>query len=378
MERESKILHIFDDEIICRATIELYKKLKDYDQNYLIISYTPQKWGDFFPNDPTVMSIPVSEDSHKSLASKIKDYDIIILQAFSVGKAKAIIENQFNNKVFIWALWGYGLYNIVNYFNPSKKALTTTLAKKSIKQKLQDFYTYKVIYRKALKKIDICLFLLESDYQLLSKAIPHSAIWMTACYQTHENLFGKLGPFEVQGNDILIGNSSTPSNRHEIVFDKLSSVDLGNKRLITPLGYGDKIYKDEIIAIGKSRFGEQFTPIIKFMEIDAYQTLLRACGHVVMAHVRQQAFGTLLMMLLAGSKLYLSERSPFFNWFKEMGIALFSVENDLQYEISYPLSKELKLSNQKIIRDYLSLPKRLDALEDVLSRAKKFQLNSAR
>ena len=228
MKQESRILHIFDDEIICRATIDLYKKLTQFDQNYLVISYTPEKWADFYPNDDTVVSIPVSDNSHKVLGEKIKDYDIIILQAFSVGKAKAIIEQKFSDKVFIWALWGYGLYNIVNYFTSSENNLTTTIAKKSIKQRIQDYYNYRVVYRKALRKINLCVFLLEHDFELLGKAMDHNASWMTACYQTEENLFGEMGTFTVDGNDILIGNSSTPSNRHQLVFDELKACDLGS------------------------------------------------------------------------------------------------------------------------------------------------------
>lgn len=378
MQKESRILHIFDDELICRSTIELYKKLDQLDQKFIVISNSSEKWRQYFPNDSSVMTLPVSDDIHNRLSKEISNYDIIILQAFSVAKAKSILKSKFNDKVFIWALWGYGLYNIVNYFKPSDSELSTTLAKKSLKQRLQDFYTYRIVYRRALKKIDLCVFLLEHDFNLLNQVVKHNAIWMTACYQTDENLFGQMGPFAVEGNDILIGNSSTPSNRHQFVFDKLSTADLGGSQLIAPLGYGDQTYKQRIIDLGNETFGEHFTPITELMELDAYQAMLSSCGHVIMAHERQQAFGTLLMMLLAGSKIYLSEKSPFFNWFTNMGVTIYSIEKGLSTEINQPLNEQLKRSNKQLIQEYLSLPKRLNAINTFLARAQEFQLNEER
>ncbi|NRA12790.1 MAG: TDP-N-acetylfucosamine:lipid II N-acetylfucosaminyltransferase, partial [Crocinitomicaceae bacterium] len=294
------------------------------------------------------------------------------------GKAKAIIEKPFRDKVFVWALWGYGLYNIVNYYTPSKKDITTTIEKPTFKQKLQDYYTYRVVYRKALKKIKLCVFLLEHDFQLLTKAMSHTAIWMTACYQTEENLFGKMGQFEVEGNDILVGNSSTPSNRHQLIFDSLSDCKLGSSKLVIPLGYGDQEYKKTVVKRGETSFRESFTPILDFMPLDEYVKMLSSCGHVIMAHERQQAFGTLLMMLLAGAKLYLSEKSPFYDWFNDMDVKIYSVESDLAEEITTPLSPEHRASNKVIISDYLSISKRLDALQQVLERAQGFQLSQAK
>ncbi|MFT5858106.1 MAG: dTDP-N-acetylfucosamine:lipid II N-acetylfucosaminyltransferase [Flavobacteriaceae bacterium] len=377
MQKESKILHIFDDEIICRSTIELYKKLDQLDQKFIIISNSPEKWSHYFPNDSSVSIIPISENTHVRITEEIEHFEIIILQAFSVTKAKSILKKKFIDKIFIWALWGYGLYNIVNYFKPSDSELSTTLTKKNLKQRLQDFYTYRIVYRRALKKINLCVFLLEHDFNLLSQAVKHDAIWMTACYQTEENLFGQMGKFDVVGNDILIGNSSTPSNRHQFVFDKLASAELGDSRLITPLGYGDQTYKQRIIDSGRATFGKQFSPIVDFMELDAYQAMLSSCGHVIMAHERQQAFGTLLMMLLAGSKIYLSEKSPFFNWFTNMGVTLYSIEKDLITEIKQPIDKQLRIRNKLLIQEYLGMPKRLAAITTFLSRAQEFQLNKA-
>ena len=149
-------------------------------------------------------------------------------------------------------------------------------------------------------------------------------------------------------------------------------------KLITPLGYGDENYKDAVIKTGESLFGDQFVPILDFMELEEYQKMLSTCGHVIMAHERQQAFGTLLMMLLAGAKLYLSEKSPFYPWFKGMGVTLYSVETDLMKEITTPLSHEHRASNKAIISDYLSMSKRLKALQLVLERAQGLQLSQAK
>lgn len=371
MNQQTKILHIFDDEEITKSTIDLYKNLKAYDQTFLIITDDEKKWSNIFPSNDSVQILINSSNLISQLRQLINNYDIIFLQALSYHKAKAISIWKFNKKVFIWALWGYELYNIFNYFSSQdNQYLSTTEKKKTgIINKLRDIYIFDIVYKKAVKKIDICLFLLKKDFELLSSSLHHNAVWMTSCYQTIENIYGEKRTFTIRGNSILIGNSSALSNRHERVFNILEGANIENRSLVVPLSYGDSDYREKILEQGEKLFREQFRPLINFMKMDDYLEEIKTCSHVIMAHERQQGFGSIIMMLLGGAKVFLSSSSPLYDWFKKLDIIIYCVERDLPRELNGFLTNEEKEHNKRILTKYLSEESVLLQLKEVIDKA---------
>lgn len=379
MNRPVKFLHIFDDEKITRTTIDLFKKLEEYEQTFVIISEGEREKPENYSPPDSVQILNKSAELTSRLREMIESHDVIFFQALSYEKAKVLSNIKANKKIFIWGLWGFELYNIVDYFGDFKDSnISTTKKEKSLKSRIRDFYTFNFIYRRAVKKLDICLFLLESDFDLLSKFIRHDAIWMTACYQTAENIHGIKNDFEVAGNSILLGNSSTPSNKHAQVFDILKAYDLGDRSLIAPLSYGDDEYREEIIKLGKENFGENFKPLTSFFDIDSYLEEIKNCAHVIMAHERQQGFGSIIMMLLGGSKVYLSNAGPLYSWFKDLDVVIFCVEKDLPDELDEPLNDEEKEHNKKILTGYLSEEIVLVRLKMIFEKAASLFLSKAK
>lgn len=378
MSSKKKILHILDPSIISESTFSLFEKL-DFQQRYVVVSGSTDNWKlDRKQLDKVVFLQGNDKELIDQLKEEIKSADIIFLQALSVLKAKAINAVNDKTKFYIWGLWGYALYNMAQYFKYKQSSYSTQLdSNPSLLQKIKDYYTFRIVYKKAVKKLDMCLFLLESDYQLLGEIIQHRAIWRTACYQTIENILPNP-EFKVNGNSILIGNSSTPSNRHELVFEILGKVNDLDRKAITPLNYGDPDYKQKMLEMGEEKLGSSFEPIVDFLSLDAYTKRIQSCSHVIMAHERQQAFGTILTMLFAGSKLYLSKSSPFYIWFRELGIQLYSVEDDLAKEIYSELDESLKEMNREIILKNFSesviLNKLTGVVEDTIHLSKQKEL----
>lgn len=358
------ILHVFDDAIISLDTIYLFLKLEEYNQTFAIITSDTEKWDKI---DLPLLFIKNNKNSVTEIHALMQQFDVIIIQALSYEKAKAI--NKFNNKksVIIWALWGYELYNIAQYFTKTKLEFSTTTRNKGILQRIKDYYAFKIIYQRAVQKIDISLFLLKEDFDLLSSCIPNAMIWKEACYQTVNNLIGENSSFKSTGNSILIGNSSTPSNRHEIAFNQLSKLNLNERNIIVPLSYGDNEYRDKVLTAGKLKFGNKFNPLKEFMSKDSYSQLLSSCSHAIFAHERQQAFGSILTMLLGGAKVFLSRVNPLFNWFNQHKIIVFSLESDFESEIEKPLSDIDKQYNAEQLNLLLSEKRILNQLDDVLT-----------
>lgn len=371
MRVEYKIVHIFDDAIISNSTIELYKKIEGFSQTFAVITLPDIVNLGKVENDDSIIRLNYSSNLTNEIANLIESHDIVIFQALSFEKAKATVQKRFSSKVFIWGLWGYELYNLVDHFQPNtnNSYATEIINSSSFKQKIIDFYTYRWIYSRAIKKIDFCLFLLESDFNLLKKVVKTNARWYTSCYQTIENLFGETGPFEVTGNSILIGNSSTPSNRHSAVFKSLSTLDLTNEKIVVPLSYGDATYGKSVIAEGEILFKENFSPITTYMNLEQYIDHLKECSHVIFGHQRQQAFGTILMMVYAGSKVYLSTESPLYNWFKSKNVHIYSIETDLNRTDFANFPENLKKENKEIIGSLVSEETILDQLTTLLQDA---------
>ena len=372
MNSSKKILHIFDPAIISQSTIELFENL-DFNQRYVVISSQQEKWENFTRKINNIRLIdPKKQDIVSILMEEIKAADIIFAQALSYEKAKAINQVKDTSKVFIWGLWGYGLYNFVNYikkdssFEDFKTNLETN---RGFINKIKEYYTFNYVYKKAIQKIDICLFLLESDFNLLGSVVKHNAQWRTACYQTMDNLIGGNKDFKITGNSILLGNSSTPSNRHKVVLEVLKKVENLDRKVITPLNYGDQEYKKDILEIGKNTVGVNFVPLTDFMPLEEYTSTIQDCSHVIMAHKRQQGFGTIMTTLYGGAKLYLSETSPFYSWLKKLGIAVYSIENELLAELKLELTEELKASNKEIVSQYLSERSILQKLKEVIDES---------
>lgn len=353
-----RILHILDDEIISASVIELFKNLP-YDNHYLVLSNDRAKYKHI--HNATVLTLE-SSNLRSSLNQAVEDYDIIYLQALSFEKARLLAKNKWTKKVFVWCLWGYDLYNAISYKTKDRSLLTN----RDLKSKLTDYYTYNRIYPKAFQKIDICLFLLESDFQLLKSYYKTSAEWSTGSYQAVDHMPEIGSP---TGSNILTGNSSTASNRHNFVFQQLEGLVKANRNVICPLNYGDLTYRNSVISEGKQKFDNQFTPILDFMAFTEYSKVLQSCSHVIFGHKRQQAFGTILQVLLQGSRVYLSEESPFYSYFKNLGIHIYSLENDLKETIDLPLDPNFVLENQQRLRQLFSQSKLIEKMKTIQDAA---------
>lgn len=346
--------------------MELYKKTTIANQFFYVISNKIKKRKN---NNSEIKTLPLNSNTPKLINSIFEDNDIVFMQGLSYEKAKAININKNSTIYFIWALWGYALYNILDFYQKNENQFSTTLrSNDGLINHIKNRYAFKIVYPRAIKKIKTCLFLLESDYIALKKVISTDANWMTSCYQTLNNIFGETKEFNVTGNSILLGNSSTPSNNHLKVLEliKLNK----SQELIVPLSYGDKVYKEQVIQFGMQKFEDNFIPLIDFVPLKQYMNQLKNCQYTIMGHYRQQAFGTILMMILAGSKLFLCKFNPLYKWFKNKGVLVYSVEEELRTELNTPLSTQQKENNKKILSSFMDESIVCKQLESVVEYAK--------
>ena|GEM_PF-708485 len=153
-----------------------------------------------------------------------------------------------------------------------------------------------------------------------------------------------------QGSGILIGNSASFENNHADLFEILRHIPLPEHDIVVPLNYGDRAYAREITRIGNECFGKRFRPLLDFMPFAQYTELLRSCSSAIFYHERQQAFGSVILTLWNGSKVFMSKSSILYHYLKKRGIVVFTIPDDLTAgSLATPLAREEVIANRTIL-----------------------------
>ena len=126
---------------------------------------------------------------------------------------------------------------------------------------------------------------------------------------------------------ILLGNSADPSNDHDIGFEIIAAQDDGECEIHCPLAYGDPAYRDRVIQTGKSLFGERFFPIVDMVHFDQYLLFLEDIDLAIFPANRQQAMGTIRVLLGYGKKVFLKQGITSWNHLNQLGVRIFDLES---------------------------------------------------
>ncbi|HOW50662.1 MAG TPA: TDP-N-acetylfucosamine:lipid II N-acetylfucosaminyltransferase [bacterium] len=158
-----------------------------------------------------------------------------------------------------------------------------------------------------------------------------------------------------QGKGILIGNSATFENNHADLFELLHHLPLAERQIIVPLNYGDRVYAHKIARLGNECFGANFRPLLDFMPFPQYTELLRSCSAAIFYHERQQAFGSVILALWNGSKVFMSKTSILYTYLRKRGIVLFTIPDDLnEASLAAPMPRDAVIANRTILSEEYS------------------------
>lgn len=149
---------------------------------------------------------------------------------------------------------------------------------------------------------------------------------------------------------IIIGNSNTPSNHHEEVFDMISHLKEANIEIFCPLSYGNEAYRNKVIRKGISLFGTHFHALTEWMSIKEYRDFLSTCDIGIFYNDRQQGMGNINDLLLMGKKVYLRPNTSMFNYFVREGFKVYS-------------TNELKKVNFNCLKEFLEQKNNLEAAD---------------
>jgi len=358
------ILHlIFDDKFIDRA-ISQFEKALPGKHSYLLDK--PSKNYKIKYIKKNLDKVDVELRGTTGYIEKIKTYqfELVVLHSLSYYFSH-IVNEVVGDKKIIWIFWGGEVYDFLkefrndNFKEKTKPITTRYLWRNNLRNWLRPTFfklknpttSWNFSKYQAFSKIDGFALAHKNEFDSLKNKLNLSCELHWFTYYSIESLITeKLKHTKVSGQNILIGNSATPSNNHlDILYQIKEEIPIGNRQIIVPLSYGENWYKDKIKIVGAHLFPDNFRALTDFMALAAYNEIVFSCNVVIMNHLRQQAVGNLIVSFWIGAKVFLDERNPLYNYFKSIGLIVFSVQKDLKLiENNENLSEE-QVKNQRLI-----------------------------
>ena len=356
-----KILNILIDDKFIDGLIEMFESTKGkHIHDYIIIRNKEIKKFQYITKTEYIKQV----DSKECLSFiNNNGYDLVILHSLSCIPWFKI--NEIDKKIkVLWKAWGFDLYRTPNEIQPFIKLkrfhpITQKYWRKHYRKRILTnikIWIYDQIHRiqikQAINRIDYFSGCLPIEYLLMKRHTFFRAQYLELPYfginsgYTKEN----YNIFPESCHNILIGNSASIANNHLDIFNYISRIKKGNRKIIVPLSYGgDNLYIEDICRYGKRIFGEGFTPIRGLMSLKEYFALLSTCSHAILGYEQQASLGNAFELLWEGAKLFLPKSSINYKYFKENGYNVFTIENDLtEQHLSTTLTMQEKEQNRNI------------------------------
>jgi hypothetical protein len=334
------ILHLLEDDKFADYVIDHFTAVSAETNKFLVIVYSKNCHLSNIHQKDKVEVMVAGSPALSALCKELGRYNAIIAHNLFTNDKEVVLQSAPQNVKVGWVFWGGELYARREYITKYLGRETRLLhLRYNLKQKLKGIYYFVIKGKKyplnhepskrVFQRVDFCLTDIEEDY-LLAKKIFHADfrhLWFN--YYSIEDTIGPLINSSINDNNILVGNSASLTNNHLEAFRKLSKFNLQDRKIYTPLSYGDKQYTNRIMQSGQKMFGDQFLPLIEFMEREQYNRLMLSCSIVIMNHIRHQAMGNIITALWLGARVYLSKYSTTYAYFKRLGVYISSVEDDL-------------------------------------------------
>lgn len=298
----------------------------------------------------------------------------VIVHYLSISKSK-FLSNVPKDIPVACSLWGGDFYNFLPEFkNQIYSNLTKDFLRK-FKKAPRLFYILKnriyfpfseasKSWNKAARRSGLFSTVVPYERDLVNRFFPDAQFMHLPTYSldkvvTVEN-FESTVPFKSDNNqkNVLIGNSGNPTNNHSEILHYIALFKDSTVRVNVPLTYGDTRYIPHICRMGESLLGKQFQPLLKHLDHKSYYDYVESNNVCIFNNYRQQGLGTINLCLWGGGKVYLSTRNLTLRYLKDMGLKVFSVEDDLlpadSEDIFEPLSRDEICTNRKALLNLYS------------------------
>ena len=309
----------------------------------------------------------VTLEKQRPSSNNWENVQALVIHMLTPFSAETLLSSKHRFPV-LWLAWGCDVYNAtptlewrlyqpqtLQYFSSNGSHRPIWYAKAIIRCILQKTGIYgnrrDRNHFRAIKACTFCAPVFPSEEAAIRKHCNFKGRFLRFSYGDYASENTSPGPESAPAENILVGNSSSPTSNQLDVFQLLQRLHLGSRKVIVPLSYGDLKYRDYVLKRAGGMLGDNFVPIVDFLPLKDYTSLVRTCGICIFNHKRQQAVGNILMGLQNGAKVCLPETNPVYSYFQGLGARLFCLNRDLtQQLLDCPLEDHFVKINREIVR----------------------------
>lgn len=366
-----KILHILTDEKFTDYVISQFKAPEMHSE-FVLIPTNFLKGESEVKQLNKVRTIRYPSEDFDDLLSHLSDYTGIVLHGLFWRFDEDILRAVPNHVKVAWMFWGGEIYSRSDLEFTLLAPLTRFFEYCHCKVKKIKHTTWELPIE-LFQRIDYCLTGIDEEFvyakhYLRSSRLQH--LWYT--YYSIEETVGSLINERCCGKDIIFCNSAAIENS---MYDAILRLYLPwNKRklhrgiLIMPLSYGAPWVKNCMLKWGAKLFGEQFVPLTTFMPRNEYNKIFLNCGTLILPYWSPAGQGNILTALWLGMRVYLSEKSMAYTFFKRLGANVFSFESDFNKYGCSPITEEEFQQNRSVLTKWYSKEHVMQAVKDVVDK----------
>jgi len=368
--KPKRILHIAEDSIFISSFSELMEEINPGENQYLIKLSPSGKLVHSY-GAQNIQTYKTDIQGYINFLTRRNKFDVIIVHYMNLLGSLAFLSTE-RTPVKIWSGFGADYLNLNNkiptkYLGPLTRMVFpnfTSKKKFEIRNSHIKFMKSFLMQRAAGKATHFSAPI-PSDFNEFSTNFPKFAgDFMQLNYATAEK---SASENKALRSDILLGNSSSPTNNHRDLLHWLVTHEIGDRKILCPLSYGDiGDYSQNIIEEGQILFGKSFIPITNYMDISDYQKTIANCEFIIMGHIRQQGLGNILSGLMSGKTVILDGKSAIYNYLCSLGVTVFSLENSSSTEMPM-LSENQREKNVQLISQQWGKAAVLRNLSQILS-----------
>ncbi|TBR40139.1 MULTISPECIES: TDP-N-acetylfucosamine:lipid II N-acetylfucosaminyltransferase [Dyella] len=335
------LAHLFIDEKFIDSAHDSFEAVAPGDSRYFLLDPpTTLKYIRGFEPERVSISTMLGSNFLSSLAT----FDVVFIHALT-DHARAVVAKAPESVNFCWIGWGFDYYELISKRGDRILPLTAA-AVANATQSPESTNLDRVHFNARIKRAFARLSSLKSRLKLdkvLSQVGPGRSVEVSMLnkihhfapvlpeegtsilhrgdlhfslrdwnYGVHETIASFPTRQTNQGtNAIIVGNSATPESNHFDAFAHLSDLQFDGV-VVCPLSYGSAQYANLVVQEGERRFAGRFKPLLSFMDISTYQSVMSNARFLYMNQRRQQGLGNILMALYAGTTVVLREENPLF------------------------------------------------------------------
>lgn len=361
-----RMIHFLPDEKVTNNFISMLESVYPGESFYAVYGSLPQ--AKLTTIRGNIKYYVKKSSEMKSLISNLSRFQKVFLHSLDIGVGFEHIDHPY----CVWVVWGADLYesclcykgyNIyTDIYNQFKvRASHSPIGNipvwlYRILVRVRDFKNFRETYKilKSLKAMSS----LDFEYNLVKSYFPNLNIikYPAFSYYPIEKQIGLCNmDKECSGHNIWVGNSPALNGNHLSVFNKIKGYSNALK-IYVPIAYGEKRLIDYVDKIGRNLLGSKFIPLKQFMPSEEYFSHYLDANAFIFGHLRQCGLGSIMMALYFGGKCFLYKKNPLYNYFKEKGCFIFSIDEDLnEKSVCTPISFTERMANRKIVNSICSV-----------------------